>query len=138
MVGRGCWPRHRYPEAEQAGAPLWPMRSPVAACTCRRTIAQHGVASRTGGCRCCLGGVRPEFRAGGLQGLSAQLLLLRQKQFVGSIQKGRKQNLPSVWLKIISKNQLVYSWGQGVCLVPDHCLLKWCQAASEESGRPAG
>lgn len=24
MVGRGCWPSHRYPEAGQAGAPPWP------------------------------------------------------------------------------------------------------------------
>lgn len=23
---------------------------------------------------------------------------------------------------------------RGACLVPDHCLFKWCQAASEESG----
>lgn len=79
MVGRGCWPSRWYPEAEQAGAPQWPMQSPAAGCTCRRTIAQHGVASRIGSGRGHLGGVRPGFRAGGgLRGLSVQLLLFSE------------------------------------------------------------
>lgn len=84
-------------------------------CTCRRTIAQQGVASRTGGCWDCGREVWVQSpHAAGSKHIAALLPQTKTEAFCWQCPEGRKQNLPSVWLKIISKGLLVYSLGQGV------------------------
>lgn len=105
-------------------------------CTCKRTIAQQGVASHTGGCwGLWQGGLGSEPHAAGSKRIAAFLPQTKTEAFCWQDPEGKKQNLPSVWLKITCKGLVSVFSGSGSIPVPDHYLLKQCQAGRKSDDR---
>lgn len=137
MVGRECWPSPQCPEAEQAGTPQWPMPSQVAATApAGGQLPSKGWPATLEAAGDCGREVWVQSpHVAGSKCIAAFLLQTKTEAFCWQDPEGKKQNLPSVWLKITSKGLVSVFSGSGSIPIPDRYLLKQCQAASEESDR---